>query len=63
MPKKSTKNPEPKATETLELIPIEDPEPKPAKNPEPKARKKAARKKPAVADSVQADAPKQEPAG
>ncbi len=55
MPKKSTKNPEPKTTETLELIPIENPEPKAAKNPEPKVRKKAVRKKPAVADSVQVD--------
>jgi 23S rRNA pseudouridine2605 synthase len=55
MPKKSRKNPEPKPTETLELIPIENPELKPAKNPEPKVRKKAARKKPAVADSVDAD--------
>ncbi len=54
MPKKSRKNPELKPTETLELIPIENPEPKPAEHPKPKARKKIARKKPAVGDSVDA---------
>jgi 23S rRNA pseudouridine2605 synthase len=61
MPKKSRKNPELKATESLELIPIESPEPKLAENPEPKVRKRAARKAPAVPDSVPAQAPKQEP--
>ena len=60
MPKKSTKNPEPKPTETLELIPIENPEPKAEKKREPKARKRTARKASAVADSVPADAPERE---
>jgi 23S rRNA pseudouridine2605 synthase len=60
MPKKSTKNPELKATETLELIPIDNPEPKPEKKREPKARKKTARKASAVPDSVPADAPARE---
>jgi 23S rRNA pseudouridine2605 synthase len=59
MPKKSTKNPEPKPTQTLELIPIESPEPKAAEKP--KLRKKTVRKVAAVvADSVPADAPNRE---
>jgi 23S rRNA pseudouridine2605 synthase len=61
MPKKSRKNPEPNATETLELIPIDNPEPKPAANPETKVRRKTARKVKALTDSVPADAPRQEP--
>ncbi len=55
MPKKSRKNPELEATVSLELIPIEDPEPKPEKKREPKARKKTARKASTVPSSVQVD--------
>ena len=69
MPKKSRKNAELKPTESLELIPIENPELiasenpelRPAEKPRPKARKKSARKAPAVPDSVRADAPQHQP--